>query len=144
MLVWSSSLSDAALDHPTASQRPAASAPEHPEHRPPLGGMLGRVARDIGEGVYQSSAVSIDKRKDFEKHPEEHWRMLTPGNSPSEPQAFYESLVQALRARPLGRPCLDYALDNLAPLLDKDSMWLEFGVWMGRSLNALSVKSLEL
>lgn len=87
--------------------------------------------------------LAPELQQDFERHPEEHWRMLTASHH-HDPEGFYITLVDALRARPLGRPCLDYALDKMVQQLDKDSLWLEFGVWMGRSLNALSRRSIEL
>lgn len=93
------------------------------------------------------ATTTIDVRRalheDFTQHPTEYWRMLLPGQTSSS-EVFYDSMLSALRARPLGRPCLDYALEELAPQLDKDSLWLEFGVWMGRSLNMLSHRSKEL
>jgi len=123
--------------HPSGGRGAVATA------RAAVSGLVGLRNGAVSPGV-PGSATHHAKTEDFDKHPDEHWRMLIPGRSPKEPEAFYASLMEALRARPLGKPCLDYAMDELAPLLDKDSLWLEFGVWMGRSLNQLSKKSIEL
>lgn len=94
-------------------------------------------------GSFRRESLAPELQQDFERHTEEYWRLLTPSHH-HDPQAFYATLVDALRARPLGRPCLDYAIDKMVQRLDLDSLWLEFGVWMGRSLNALSRRSIEL
>mmetsp|Transcript_25487 Transcript_25487/g.49970 ORF Transcript_25487/g.49970 Transcript_25487/m.49970 type:complete len:344 (+) Transcript_25487:69-1100(+) len=89
--------------------------------------------------------LSLQLQEDLHLHAAEHWRMLLPsGNPDSDLEAFLTSLVPALRARPLGKPCLDFALGELAPWLDRESLWLEFGVWRGRSLDLLGRKSSAL
>jgi len=89
--------------------------------------------------------LSLQLQEDLHLHAAEHWRMLLPGGSSgSDLEAFLTSLVPALRARPLGKPCLDFALAELATQLDRDSLWLEFGVWRGRSLDLLGRKSHSL
>lgn len=113
----------------------AANAAAGTSSPPPAGSFLGHRERRPHDG----DQLLL---QDFHMHPHENWRMLLPGSRNNE--VFVGSMVTALRARPLGRPCLDYALDVLAPQLDKDSLWLEFGVWMGRSLTALGKKSAEL
>lgn len=70
--------------------------------------------------------------------------MLLPSNPPGSFDAFVASLFSAMRPRTFGRPCLVHALDILAPQLPKDSLWLEFGVWMGHSLNLIGQRAQEL
>jgi len=81
----------------------------------------------------------------------EHWSMLLPGQSRGNAstdaqgfEVFLGTVVDALRMQALGVPCLDFALAKLAPQLDHDSLWLEFGVWMGQSLDKLGKRSHEL
>lgn len=81
--------------------------------------------------------------QDLAMHAAEHWRMVLPGQH-SGLEDFVVSLTSGLRARPFGKPCLDHALSKLAPELDLDSLWLEFGVWTGQSLGALGRRSLQL
>eukprot|EP00929_Paragymnodinium_shiwhaense_P070295 TRINITY_DN35604_c0_g1_i1.p1 TRINITY_DN35604_c0_g1~~TRINITY_DN35604_c0_g1_i1.p1 ORF type:complete len:340 (-),score=59.06 TRINITY_DN35604_c0_g1_i1:347-1366(-) len=84
-------------------------------------------------------------QSDVARHPEGYWRILTPKNDTQDLESFIDEVTEALRARPLGRPCLDHALDVLVPQLrSHSSLWLEFGVWTGRSLNMIGKRSHEL
>lgn len=76
----------------------------------------------------------------------ELWRVLLPGRGggPDGYEGFLDSLLGALRARPLGTPSLAFALAELTAGLDRDSLWLEFGVWMGGSLSMIGRRSREL
>lgn len=82
-------------------------------------------------------------QKDFAGHAGEHWRMLLPQKA-EDFDVFVASVAGALRARPLGQTCLAYAMNELAPKLDLDSLWLEFGVWRGGSLSFISKTSKRL
>merc|ERR1719323_1247138 len=83
------------------------------------------VASLTAVGTTASANISVEQRTDMQLHPEQHWRMLLPGCCGNF-EGFVASLSDALRARPLGRPCLDEALDKVAPLLGADTLWLEF------------------
>jgi len=82
-------------------------------------------------------------QEDFRLHGEEHWRMLLPTEGRSK-ENFIACLADALRARPLKERALDFALMHLTPGLEPDSLWLEFGVWTGRSLSMIGKRSKAL
>jgi len=87
--------------------------------------------------------VSYALKEDISRYSTSYWRMLLP-NGDQNFEAFILSVASALQSRPLGRPCLEHALDKLTANLDMDSLWLEFGVWMGRSLNLIGRRSRAL
>lgn len=81
---------------------------------------------------------------DFHRHNAAHWRMLLPGQHHSF-EAFLVDVTDGLRARSFGgRTCLAEFIERLAPQLDRQSLWLEFGVWMGHSIGLLGKRSQEL
>eukprot|EP00747_Dinoflagellata_sp_TGD_P207837 gnl/TRDRNA2_/TRDRNA2_81368_c0_seq2.p1 gnl/TRDRNA2_/TRDRNA2_81368_c0~~gnl/TRDRNA2_/TRDRNA2_81368_c0_seq2.p1 ORF type:complete len:353 (+),score=68.91 gnl/TRDRNA2_/TRDRNA2_81368_c0_seq2:99-1157(+) len=91
-----------------------------------------------------SEELVLLRSQDLTEHATEHWRMLLPGTHDNF-EDFLTSVLSGLRARPLGRPCLNYFLKELAQTVVKgDPMWLEFGVWKGQSLQALGTRSHEL
>lgn len=101
------------------------------------------VAASLPIAAAAATAAAAAAEYDLRQHPEQHWRMLMPGCC-GDFQGFLASTADALRARPFGRPCLDEALEKLAPHLAADTLWLEFGVWMGQSLNQMGKRSAQL
>mmetsp|Transcript_64526 Transcript_64526/g.154117 ORF Transcript_64526/g.154117 Transcript_64526/m.154117 type:complete len:345 (-) Transcript_64526:36-1070(-) len=105
----------------------------------PFPGRRGGSARGL-RGADKTIELLV---QDFQLHSSEHWRMLFPSPGRAK-EGFIAELANSLRARPLQRPSLDFALDTFAASLTPDSLWLEFGVWTGRSLNLIGKQSSSL
>jgi len=105
---------------------------------------LPRKAELRASAAVANGNLSPELLADFQAHSSGYWRMLLPGQHESF-EDFLIDTTDGLRARSFGgRTCLAEFIERLAPELDRQSLWLEFGVWMGHSISLLGKRSQEL